>query len=142
MFRPDAVTGHDQDIESLPVSPGGAANMVVVDRFEDDFSVDPQNGGDVENPEITEDSERPGRTVPPVGDNIPTIAPFGLLGTSNTLGTYPTATIATVGQGGQIILRGGPLHSLGELFYIPKIANDGTDPKLIEAMEEKYAKEA
>ncbi len=126
-----------ETVKLLSKGPGGASEPVAVDRFTaDNFAADPTDGGTVENPEITEDSERPGRAIPDVVGDIPTIAPFGLLGTSNTLGTYPTATITTVGQGGQIVLRNdGELHSLGELFYIPTVTNTASSPALIVAME-------
>ena len=127
-----------------PVAPGG---LVTIDAFSKDFSSEPASSGVDPNPPppILEDSQRPGLPVPydqyaepPYDDDDlqPTIAPFSDLTASPTLSDYPLEIVDNVnkGHGGQIVLRNGPLHNLGEIFYVPKIANDGTGAKLIEQM--------
>ena len=127
-----------QTVKLLREGPAGASEMVTVDRFTaDNFAPDPPDGGTVQNPTITEDAERPGRTVPFAAGNVPTIAEFGPLGTTNTLGTYPNVTIAKTGEGGQIIVRNRALHSLGELFYIPIVANTTSSPAVIVEIEDQ-----
>ena len=118
--------------------PGPGVATVTVDRFVGNFANDPVGtpAGPTSTPyPIVEDFERPGQNTPSGAPYTPVIAPF--MGPSNlhTLGTDSSTPIGTEGYGGQIVLRNGPMHSLGEVFYVPKVANDGTDAKLIEAME-------
>ncbi|NIA07486.1 MAG: hypothetical protein GWP14_07620 [Actinobacteria bacterium] len=119
--------------------------MVAVDRFEDTFDAAtlPPPGPSL-TAVRTEDSERPGRPVPfgtanPLEPVVSTFRPLVSGTTPKALGDYPTTDIASVsgsGHGGQIVPNNsGQLHSLGELFYVPKVANNGSEAKLIEAME-------
>ena len=116
--------------------------MVAIDRFDGGVTAPTTPIAGIAPPPTivrTEYSERPGHDIPVGSGNPlePVIAPFGALvpGTAaKALGNAP-ATDVGGGNGGQIILRNDALHSLGELFYVPKIANDGTDAKLIEQME-------
>ena len=123
--------------------PSGSVD-VAVDRFEGDVQADLISGS-TDPGELFEDAERPGRTIPSVAGNIPVIAPFGAIVTTNTnsLGTFPTATMATAGEGGQVVLRNdGEFHSLGELLYVPTVANTASGVELILAMETSTANDS
>ena len=130
---------------------------VVVDHFEKNFDPDPPVSiGAVPPaplPTISENFQRPGnetRIDATTTVYMPAIDEFQKVDVTASpsdasLGTYPDPSVVDIdsndldngGEGGQIVLNNtGELHSLGELFYVPKVANnDTTDAKLIEKME-------
>ena len=130
---PFAIGSDTQTIELVRQGPGGAGDLVVVDSSEEDFGAIPTDGGTDPNPVVARDFQRPGNNV--AGNLTPVIDEFESAAIDNvTLGDYAVADNA--GEGGQIVLNNtGELHSLGELFYVPKVANDGSEAKLIEKME-------
>ncbi|MCK4850141.1 MAG: lamin tail domain-containing protein, partial [Phycisphaerae bacterium] len=126
-------------------SASSISTMVGVDRFDGTTIASPAPTvlSDEPPPTIvrTEYSERSGRYIPfgsgPPNPLEPVIATFrpSVSGTApKVLGDYPTTDIGG-GQGGQIVLRNGELHSLGELFYVARVANTASGVELIVAME-------
>lgn len=138
------IGGGEQTITLQRPGPGGA--FVAVDsftgQFQDDHSDTSTYASEPSAVPVIDDFQRPSNRTVTVTDDLwrPTIAPFQEIPELNANpGAYSdpvsVPSLNNQGNGGQIILRNGPLHSLGELFYVPKVANDGTDAKVIEAIE-------
>ncbi len=130
---PFAIGTGEQLIELARQGPGGAGNLVVVDRCEENFGQVPLYVGNLIET-VLMDFQRPGNNYD--GDLIPAIAVFQDGLPNITLGTFPT--INNSGAGGQLVfpaISDGQLHSLGELFYVLRVAYNGANASLILAME-------